>query len=144
MAKSLDLYGLAQPKVFYTDNVQADRQFLMKIFPSLSVDVIPSEKYRHLPSFEIPPNVVVEVCSTRGSIDAAARSILQAVPRDGEENIVVGFDCEWNTEYGARERVVSRGPVAVIQIAYKTHVFVLQVRNSCAFILFVFSTSYLT
>lgn len=120
-----------QPQVIYTDNVNADRAFLMKIFPSLSEDVIPSEKYRHLPVFDLSSDTKVEVYRTEADINQALQSILDDVPaeptQEGSNSIVVGLDCEWNIEHGFGERVVGQGPVSVVQIAYKDKVYILQV-----------------
>lgn len=130
MGKSLELYGLQPPSVFYTDNVTADKGFLEGIFPSLRQDVVPIEKYSNLEPLTIPPNVEVFLKNTRPSINDALSTILDDLPSAGEENaapLVVGFDSEWNVEVSPNGNVRHRGKTAVVQIAYQTRVYVLQV-----------------
>ncbi|KAJ3547523.1 hypothetical protein NMY22_g1613 [Coprinellus aureogranulatus] len=104
-----------------------DRQFLMNIFPSLSVGVSPREKYDHLPPFSIPPSTAISVRDTVGSINTAMQAIMNDLDEDGASSLVVGFDCEWNVHFGPGERVVGRGSVAVVQIAYQSTVYILRV-----------------
>ena len=47
---SLELYGLSQPLLAYTDNM-SDKGFLEKSFPSLRIGVIPVEKYGDLEEY---------------------------------------------------------------------------------------------
>ncbi|KAF6747999.1 hypothetical protein DFP72DRAFT_1174556 [Ephemerocybe angulata] len=109
MSESLETYGLSQPRLFYTDNVQADRQFLTNVFPSLSEDITPKS------------------LRARKAINLAIQSIMVDLPDSGDGTLVVGFDMEWSVKVGANERVMGRGPVAVVQIAYKDCVYVLQI-----------------
>lgn len=127
MKSSLDLYGHGQPTVFYTDNVTADKQFLEQTFPSLRIDVTPIEKYAHLPPFEIPSNVLVQVKNTVSAINDDARKIFDSLSSDGASQIIIGFDTEWNVEGLVHGGIVSRGATAVIQIAHKDTVYIFQV-----------------
>jgi hypothetical protein len=51
MGESLEMYGHSQPKVVYTDNPGADKQFLENLFSSLHADVVPVEKDPTLKQF---------------------------------------------------------------------------------------------
>lgn len=126
MRKSLELYGHQQPQVIYTDNM-SDKLFLENAFPDLRRDVIPIEKYAELKpldlnefGFEIFPK------DSTHSINDAIATILGDVPPD-DGFIAVGFDSEWNVELSPQGFVVHSGNTAVIQIAYKRRVYVLQV-----------------
>jgi len=55
MKASLEMFGHKQPQIFYTDNPVADKQFLENIFPSLTENVIPVEKYPTLKAIELLP-----------------------------------------------------------------------------------------
>ncbi|KAF5326444.1 hypothetical protein D9611_000570 [Ephemerocybe angulata] len=128
LSRSLDLYGLKQPLIFYTDNM-SDRQFLMKIFPSLSADTAPVEKYEHLPLFTVPQDVRISIRNTAASINSAVQAIMDDLPEDGEGHLVVGFDTEWNVQTGPNDRIVGRSPTAIVQIAYKKQIYIFQVAD---------------
>lgn len=127
MRESLTLYGHKQPIIFYTDNMN-DKQLLESTFPSLHNNVIPIEKYAHLPALNIPDDVQVFVKSGVQSINDAVSTILSEVPEDGSE-LVIGFDSEWNVEIGPQGFVRSSGPTAIVQMAFKKRVYILQVRR---------------
>lgn len=130
MKQSLNIYGHRQPIVFYTDNVTADKQFLEQIFPSLRDNVTPIEKYAHLPPFDIPSHVIVQVKSTVSAINDDARKIIDSLSPDdddGMSQIIIGFDTEWNVEASVHGGVISRGATAVIQIAHKNTIYIFQV-----------------
>jgi len=50
MKQSLELYGHQMPSYFFIDNM-SDKAFLEQCFPSLTVDVVPVDKYAKLPLF---------------------------------------------------------------------------------------------
>ncbi|KXN85183.1 hypothetical protein AN958_11606 [Leucoagaricus sp. SymC.cos] len=125
MRDSLHRYGHQQPLLFYTDNMN-DKQLLESVFPSLRNNVVPLEKHAHLTPFELPEDVQVFVKDTTHSIDDAALTILNDVPTDGGE-IVVGFDTEWNVELTPQGFVRTSGKTAILQIAYKKRVYILQI-----------------
>ncbi|EKM75412.1 hypothetical protein AGABI1DRAFT_9421, partial [Agaricus bisporus var. burnettii JB137-S8] len=130
MRKSLSLYGHQQPLLFYTDNM-ADRNLLENSFPSLRKDVTPLEKYAHLDPFELPGDFRVSTYDTTQSINTAISTILDDVPVD-EGEIVVGFDTEWNVMLTPQGRVRSSGTTAIIQVAYKNRVCILQISDMIA------------
>jgi len=128
--KSLELYGLSQPSLAYTDNM-SDKGFLEKSFPSLRAGVVPVEKYGDLDEYCLPPSVEIIVKNEPSSINAAMETILDDVPSDDPDTrIVVGFDSEWNVEVSIGGRVHERGHTSIIQIAYKNRVYILQVGAS--------------
>lgn len=129
LSASLKLYGLEQPRIFYTDNI-TDRNFLVKMFPSLLADISPIEKHDHLPLYAIPEGTRISIHSTTAAINNAMLTILSDLPSNeaSNETLVVGFDSEWDVvSEGPNERITGRGPTAVVQIAYKQHIYILQV-----------------
>lgn len=125
MRESLAMYGHSQPKVVYTDNPGADKQFLEQIFPSLHADVVPVEKYVTLRQFVRPDDVDISVQSTASGIEAALAKITDDLNVDDETSqLVVGFDAEWNVDL--TQRGASR-PTSIIQIAYGKWIYIFQV-----------------
>ncbi|KAJ6548260.1 hypothetical protein B0H10DRAFT_2243150 [Mycena sp. CBHHK59/15] len=125
LAEDLVVYGHNLPEVFYTDNM-VDKAMLEKIFPSLTEAVIPIEKYSHLAPFETPDFVrSPAVLDEESMINNAMRAILDDVPATG--HIVIGFDSEWNVDMTQYGRFGGRSPPAVVQVAYKESVFVMQI-----------------
>ncbi|KAJ7206804.1 hypothetical protein GGX14DRAFT_637030 [Mycena pura] len=125
LAKDLVVYGHNLPEVFYTDNM-VDKAMLEKNFPSLTEAVVPVDKYSHLPLFSTPDFVCAPtVLDSETAINNAMRAILDDVPEGGQ--LVVGFDSEWNVDMTQYGRFGGRSPPAVVQIAYRDSVFILQV-----------------
>jgi hypothetical protein len=67
--ENLDRYGLSQPEVIFTDNPAADKQFLEAVFPSLSKDVVPVEKYQDMEIFDLPDVVEIQVSQSAAAIE---------------------------------------------------------------------------
>lgn len=128
MRESLDLYGHHQPALFYTDNI-ADKKFLETSFPSLCQDVVAIEKYAHLDRLTIPSDVYVLVKNNAQAIEDAVRTIMDSLSQDGNDSVYVGFDSEWNVNVSQQGFVTGRGQTAIIQIAYKDVIYILQVCN---------------
>ncbi|KAJ7644559.1 hypothetical protein FB45DRAFT_1116123, partial [Roridomyces roridus] len=125
LADDLHIYGHNQPEVFYTDNM-IDKPMLESMFSSLRAGVNPVDKHGDLPEF-IGPDFVrnPEILDSRTAIDNAVRGILTEIPDGG--HIVVGFDSEWNVEVAAHGHILSRGPPAIVQIAYQDSVYILKI-----------------
>ena len=125
VADDLVVYGHDLPEAFYTDNM-VDKAMLEKIFISLRNDVVPVEKHAHLPLLDVPAYVLSPtILDSTTAINNTLRGVLDDVPADG--CIVVVFDSEWNVDITPHGRLNHRGPPAVIQIAYKECVYILQV-----------------
>ena len=130
---SLDLYGHPQPSLIYTDNI-SDKKFLEDCFPSLCEGVTPVEKYGHLEELVVPSEVPILIKNTSEAINDAMHTVLDDIPED-EGLIVVGFDSEWNVEVSPQGKVTHRGRTAIIQIAYKGRIYILQVPHQVLSIL---------
>ncbi|KAJ6473082.1 hypothetical protein C8R45DRAFT_776206, partial [Mycena sanguinolenta] len=125
LADDLTVYGHDLPEVFYTDNI-ADKAMLEKLFVSLREGVVSVEKHSHLPILSTPAFVSKpDVLESTVVIDNVMRSILSDA--QSGNHIVVGFDSEWNIDVAPMGRLLGRGPPAVIQIAYKDRVYILQI-----------------
>ncbi|KAF6741970.1 hypothetical protein DFP72DRAFT_1179861 [Ephemerocybe angulata] len=129
IAESLEMYGHDQPKVMYMDNIGGDKQFLERVFSSsLTRDVIAVEDYSYLPELRVPRDTVsILVKSTAIAINLACQTIMDDLGPDGEGTLVVGFDTEWNIDVEANDRFHHRGPTALVQIAYRDHIYIFQV-----------------
>lgn len=123
MSRSLSLYGHKQPKVFFTDNM-GDKAFLESVFPSLLEDVIPVDKHRNLPIFEIPEDVIVTEKTTESQINDVIASIAGDLTEDSSTELVVGLDSEWNVSLRKGD---PPGPTAILQIAYQKQIYLLHV-----------------
>ncbi|KAF6754755.1 hypothetical protein DFP72DRAFT_1009356 [Ephemerocybe angulata] len=129
--ESLERYGHEMPKVFFTDNM-ADKALLEEVFPSLTEDVVPADKYEHLPELDIPEDVHVFVKDTARSIEMTVESILDDLDLDGSGELVVGFDTEWNVETSPNGQVKHTGKTAIAQLAYKKQIYILQISDMVA------------
>lgn len=128
LSESLDIYGNRQPEVMFTDNPPGDKQLLENSFRSSLLDgVVPVEAYEHLEKLTIPPNTTIHVKKTRDEINAVCQGIIDDLGTSADNHLVVGFDSEWNVEFRADGRYQHHGPTAVIQLAYKDCVYLLQV-----------------
>ncbi|BGP42409.1 hypothetical protein JCM10449v2_006414 [Rhodotorula kratochvilovae] len=119
----LKLYGNAQPTLFYTDNVRGDAGVLRHAFPSLTHNLAPpinSSPYAHLPAFTCPATIVVL------SSLATAQDALAMLLRESAEGEIVGFDAEWNVQQDDFGRVQRGLTVAIVQIAWRDRVFIIQ------------------
>jgi hypothetical protein len=62
------------------------------------------------------------------AINAAVSTILNCLPLDDDEDIIVGYDCEWNCVVSDNGQV-ERGEIAVIQIAHNGQVRCIVARH---------------
>jgi hypothetical protein len=122
--ENLDQYGLLQPEVMFTDNPAADKQFLERVFPSLTKNVVPVEKNPAMEIFKLPNDVTIRVsCDAAAIENEIAKITVDINLLDDSEKLVVGFNAEWNVD--TTSNMVQ--PTAIIQIAYKTWVNVFQI-----------------
>ncbi len=104
----------------------SDKLFLENAFPSLRKNVIPVEKYAELEPLDLNESgFEIFLKDSTQSINDAIATILDDVPPD-DGFIAVGFDSEWNVELSPQGFVVHTGKTAIIQIAHKRQVYVLQ------------------
>ena len=131
MKKSLKLYGHLQPKIFYTDNVWGDKQFLEESFESLCQDVVPVEKYSHLEALEIPQDIQVISKNSAAGIADVARIIIDSLPDDDDSTITIGFDSERNVTFHLAPSDKGKGreqaDTTMVTIGHNKHIYILQI-----------------
>jgi len=130
MRQSLHLYGHLQPKIVYTDNPAADKQFLEHVFDFLHEDVVPVDKHATLKALVRPEDVNISLQSSASGIESGLAKIVDDLSIEDEtSHVVVGFDAEWNVDLTTRG---AAQPTAIIQIAYGKWINIFQVElNSC-------------
>ncbi|KAF7971123.1 hypothetical protein HWV62_21994, partial [Athelia sp. TMB] len=108
MRDSLTLYGNPQPLIFYTDNPAADKHFLEAVFPSLTKEIVPIQKYPALDTFKLSPDTLVTVHDSIAGISSL----------DAEFNVIM-----------TRTRGMGGGPqpTSILQVAYKNRVDIFQI-----------------
>ena len=127
MKQSLELYGHQMPSFFFTDNM-SDKAFLERCFPSLTIDVVPVDKYAKLPLLNLPLNVKIHIKSSATQIMAALACIqekLDMIPED--DKLMIGFDMEWNVDLTPGQ--YRNEATAVVAIAFEDHIFILQIAS---------------
>jgi len=124
MSESLRLYGHCQPKLFYTDDLK-DKGFLERTFDSLLEGVQPIDKFAHLPILKLPGKWTYTVKSTAAQIQQVLGTIQEDAANSHPVPIVVGLDVEWNVDLTPGHS--QQGKPAVVAIAYKTRIFILQI-----------------
>ena len=132
MRESLRLYGHMQPKIFYTDNVLGDKQFLEESFKSLCQDVVPVEKYSHLQPLEIPEHIQVVSKNSASGIADVARIIIDSLPDDDNATVTIGFDSEKNVTFhlapSDKGKEKEHANTAVVTIGHNKHIYILQIK----------------
>ena len=118
--------GTSSLRFFYTDNPAADKQFLESIFPSLLEDVVPVNKYPNLKPVNLPDDVYLDLQSSASGIEQALSKITDDLDMENDTpHLAVGFDAEWNVHLQTGSNAE---PTAIIQIAYRKWVHILQVQ----------------
>ncbi|KAI8983661.1 hypothetical protein BDB01DRAFT_835291 [Pilobolus umbonatus] len=130
MLTSLRANNYDEPVVYYTDNVDADRNFLESVFPSLTNDVARLESTPDqtvapsLPMLSsVPSSVTVHCYHDAQAISGVCYDIMKDIDRRHNKKVCVGFDVEWC--------IMANGPrtmakVSICQIAYKDCVYIFQ------------------
>ncbi|KAJ6546376.1 hypothetical protein B0H10DRAFT_2243630 [Mycena sp. CBHHK59/15] len=111
-----------------------DKAFLEGCFSSLHESVIAVEKYSHLHALEIPEHICINVIRSESAINEVCRAILQDLSEDefNGDKLVLFVDSEWNVEISDRGYVTGRGATAILQIAYKDQIYVIQISQMLA------------
>ncbi|KAF6742765.1 hypothetical protein DFP72DRAFT_1104354 [Ephemerocybe angulata] len=128
MKKSIETYGLEQPRIIFTDNM-ADKQMLEDHFPSLKDGVRPVGS-RRLEPLRIPPDVQVSICSSAFEITTAILGLVELLGEEPGATLAVGLDTEWNVDLDARRSgVPDRRTTAIMQLAHGKHIWIFQLTN---------------
>lgn len=132
MSQDLTLYRHLQPKLFYTDNM-INKDMLESIFTLLLDNVTPVKKYLHLLTFFLFHSCISQILNSVSEINNAICSILNDLPApselQSETKLVVVFNSECTVDISELEHILGHSLPAVLQIAYKEQVFILQVHK---------------
>jgi hypothetical protein len=125
ISKSLKLYRHGEIEAIYTDSL-SDKTVLEKIFLPLLKDVIPVSDNSDLPLCQIPDSYTILTLSSIYQINARLNELMNSLEGPLTTELHVGFDMEWSVD------TISgiQGRVAVIQIAYEEHIYLIQVFNT--------------
>lgn len=122
---SLRMYGHGDVEVIFTDNVRADKHELEHAFPSLRTGVIPVCS-SSLPALTLPDiwRNSTQVLRSTFQVNLRLDPLLVEIHDQalGSE-FTVALDMEWSVD---RSQGI-HGKVAVIQIAFDTTIFIIQV-----------------
>ena len=126
MLPSLTNFGHSQPRVIFTDNVQADKAKLLSVFPSLSANVTPVPQPDAFDELVIPSNWSNVELPTAHHVNLQFSTIMShhspILP------IVVTFGIQWPIDpVTGNERHIS-----VIEIAYQETVYIIKVSKNFA------------
>jgi hypothetical protein len=125
MQQNLGLFGLDQPEVIFTDNPTADGQFLERIYPTLTKDIVPVEKYPKMKLFSIPEIFDVRAYSSAAVIEEARARITQDLNLKHLSlllALMLGGTVDHTKGGGAQ-------PTAIIQAAYQTWLNIFWIRH---------------
>ncbi|KAF8419486.1 hypothetical protein L210DRAFT_3766619 [Boletus edulis BED1] len=117
---SLREYGHPEPKVIFTDNVRADKDKLLSIFPSLSMGVTPVERLASLKPLTFPSDWEVIHLTNTHQVNLRFNIIMSH--HSDSSPVIVGFTMYWpiNTSSGVS------GPVALLAFTYQKIVYLVQ------------------
>lgn len=97
MHESLDLYGLRQPCIVFTDTM-ADKAFLKSTFPSLKEGVTLVSSYDGLEPLSIPSTVQIQIKTSLLQIEATILSLVDTFSDDKTMELFIGLDTEWSVD----------------------------------------------
>ena len=124
---SLQDYGHPEPQVIFTDNVRADKDKLLSIFPSLSTDVIPVEPIAVLDHLVLPSDWEVVHLTNTHQVNLRFNVIMNL--HSDITPVEVGFGMQWPTNSSTG---VS-GQVALLVFTFERTAYLIQV---CSIVLF--------
>lgn len=124
--KSLEMYGHGEVEAIYTDNVRADKHELEVAFPSIRKDVIPVADDASLPELLLPEvwRKSTYILSSSYQVAGRINSLLSELDNPKVE-LTVAMDMEWSFD----KNTGVQGKVALIQIAHRQSIHILQVRS---------------
>jgi hypothetical protein len=122
--QSLHKYGHQDVQLVFTDNVRGDKAALEHVFPSLLCDVHPV-RTSTLPPIALPAGCVPIILGSPFQVNARLNSLMETLGAyPPNSNMHVAMDMEWSVD------LVNgiQGRVALIQIAYRTSIYLILVR----------------
>jgi hypothetical protein len=121
MLPSLANFGHSPPKIVFMDNIRADKDKLLSIFPSLSAGVIPVQPASTQEPLVLPEDWSSIPLTTTFQVNHRFNIIMnQHTPTTP---VVVAFSVQWPIDATTGKT----GRVALIQVAYQKVVYLIQV-----------------
>ncbi|KAI1787068.1 hypothetical protein LXA43DRAFT_1098652 [Ganoderma leucocontextum] len=117
-------FGHSPIEVIYTDNVRGDKRALETSLPPLSHEIVPmGPAQSNLEPLAIPGKWSIILLNTALQVDLCLKSIMGNHATD--RPIEVALDMEWPVDLESG----IQGCIAVIQIAYRHHIYLIQTRS---------------
>ena len=123
LIKTLNAYGQRLPDLFFTDQPSVDKQFFLRMIPSLrefqdklsglDLSVCVDETPHAAPELES-----MTLCSSTTQIETAVNSLRNLLLTKSPDRRVLALDAEWDTTKGANGQVTASSKVSLIQIGY--------------------------
>lgn len=127
MLPSLESFGHAPPKLVFTDNIRADKDRLLSIFPSLSAGVTPVPPLNNVEPLSFPSDWSSVALTSTHQVNLRFNTIIN---RHSDVNpVVVGLSMQWPLD--VMKGVAGR--VSLIQVAFEGVVYLIQVSHIIAF-----------
>ncbi|KAG1732182.1 uncharacterized protein EDB91DRAFT_1251822 [Suillus paluster] len=117
---SLRDYGHPEPKVVFTDNIRADRDKLLSIFPSLSISVTPVEPIAALTALVLPSDWEIVHLTNTHQINLRFNLIMNQ--HTEASPVATAFGMQWPVD----TRTGVFGRVALLEFAYQKVVYLIQ------------------
>ncbi|KIM50189.1 hypothetical protein SCLCIDRAFT_1184980 [Scleroderma citrinum Foug A] len=117
---SLHDYGHPEPQVVFTDNVRADKDKLLSIFPSLSAGVTPIAPAARLESLTFPSDWEVIHLTNTHQVNLHFNIIMSH--HSAVSPVTVGFGMQWPINISTGKS----GQVALLAFTYEKAVYLIQ------------------
>jgi len=118
---SLHDYGHPEPQVVFTDNVRADKDKLLSIFPSLSAGVTPIAPTARLEALVFPSDWEVIHLTSTHQVNLRFNIIMNH--HSTVSPVTVGFGMQWPINISTGKS----GQVALLAFTYEKAVYLIQV-----------------
>jgi hypothetical protein len=123
MLPLLKSFGHAPLKLVFTDNIRADKDRLLSVFPSLSTNVTPILALNDAASLMLPSDWSSVLLTSTHQVNLCFNIIMN---HHTEENpVVVALSVQWLLDI----MKASAGRVSLIQVAYQGVVYLIQVSH---------------
>ncbi|KAF9231724.1 hypothetical protein BU15DRAFT_82048 [Melanogaster broomeanus] len=117
---SLHAYGHSESQVVYTDNIRADRDKLLSIFPSLSAGVTPVQQSPPYEELALPPDWSTVQLTTPQQVNSQFNIIMNHHTDESPVIAAFGLQSSVDTSTGIS------GRAALLEIAYQKTVYLIQ------------------
>ncbi|KAF9235590.1 hypothetical protein BU15DRAFT_77816 [Melanogaster broomeanus] len=117
---SLHAYGHSEPQVVYTDNIRADRDKLLSIFPSLSTGVTPVQQSPPYEELALPPDWSTVQLTMPQQVNSQFNIIMNH--HTDESPVIAAFGLQFPVDTSTR----ISGWAALLEIAYQKTVYLIQ------------------